>query len=277
MRVLRHRPMLKSVFNALIGKDITVKLYALNEHLAGLSAAKVSSATEPYRGVVRSASFDAVNTEVAGKVRSSIWKSQKKMSSARGELFKIFSFTANQNHMFLDFFQTFGLKIYPSKVHQEFPPYVTRTSTGLQLWPITLWRNLHSWLQLLMILVKTRITFSNWKTPIIVELLDLAVLNFCLFRQNWKENLPLKYCKTWSDVYEDIVGKCTDTNVALKYRTRAFIVSFDQVIPWLCFIILKLVSSSLFVDLIVSFERLNWVYLEEVLSKCNVFQQNCVQ
>ncbi|CAG9840106.1 unnamed protein product [Diabrotica balteata] len=36
-RVLRHRPMLKTVLDSIIGKDITQKLYALNEHLSGLS------------------------------------------------------------------------------------------------------------------------------------------------------------------------------------------------------------------------------------------------
>ncbi|KAJ8979561.1 hypothetical protein NQ317_012950 [Molorchus minor] len=36
-RVLRHRPMLKVVLDCIIGKDITQKLYALNEHLSGLS------------------------------------------------------------------------------------------------------------------------------------------------------------------------------------------------------------------------------------------------
>lgn len=76
LRVLRHRPLLKTIINALIGKDITTKLYALNEHLTNTLAS--SESMNPYRGVARSLSVDAVNTEIAGKIRSATWNPQKK-------------------------------------------------------------------------------------------------------------------------------------------------------------------------------------------------------
>lgn len=83
LRVLRHRPLLKVVLNTLIGKDITTKLYALNEQLAGVAAAHENAVSNPYRGVARSMSVDAVNTETAGRVRSSTWKSQRRHSNPR--------------------------------------------------------------------------------------------------------------------------------------------------------------------------------------------------
>ncbi|XP_066593938.1 blood vessel epicardial substance-B-like [Prorops nasuta] len=85
LRVLRHRPLLKVVLNTLIGKDITTKLYALNEQLAGVAATNEQNADNPYRGVARSLSVDAVNTEVAGRVRSLNWKAQKRDSSSRSD------------------------------------------------------------------------------------------------------------------------------------------------------------------------------------------------
>ncbi|XP_034945749.1 blood vessel epicardial substance-like [Chelonus insularis] len=83
MRVLRHRPLLKVVLNTLIGKDITSKLYALNEQLAGVAAAHENAVSNPYRGVARSMSVDAVNTETAGRVRSNTWKTQRRHSNPR--------------------------------------------------------------------------------------------------------------------------------------------------------------------------------------------------
>lgn len=81
LRVLRHRPLLKVVLNTLIGKDITSKLYALNEQLAGVATTSENATSNPYRGVTRSLSVDAVNTETAGRVRSTTWKTQKQYNS----------------------------------------------------------------------------------------------------------------------------------------------------------------------------------------------------
>lgn len=85
LRVLRHRPLLKIVLNTLIGKDITSKLYALNEQLAGVATASENATSNPYRGVSRSLSVDAVNTETAGKVRSTNWKVQRMISNSRND------------------------------------------------------------------------------------------------------------------------------------------------------------------------------------------------
>ncbi|KAH0949603.1 hypothetical protein HN011_004712 [Eciton burchellii] len=82
LRVLRHRPLLKVVINTLIGKDITSKLYALNEQLAGVATASENATSNPYRAVSRSLSVDAVNTETAGKVRSTTWKEQKRYTNS---------------------------------------------------------------------------------------------------------------------------------------------------------------------------------------------------
>lgn len=84
-RVLRHRPLLKVLLNTLIGKDITSKLYALNEQLAGVATASENATSNPYRGVTRSISVDAVNTEVAGRVRSTTWKTQRRYSNPRND------------------------------------------------------------------------------------------------------------------------------------------------------------------------------------------------
>lgn len=85
LRVLRHRPLLKVVLNTLIGKDITSKLYALNEQLAGVATASENATSNPYRGVSRSLSVDAVNTETAGRVRSATWKSQRQYGNPRSD------------------------------------------------------------------------------------------------------------------------------------------------------------------------------------------------
>ncbi|KAF7391958.1 hypothetical protein HZH68_011501 [Vespula germanica] len=85
LRVLRHRPLLKVVLNTLIGKDITSKLYALNEQLADVSTVSENTRSNPYRGVARSLSVDAVNTETAGRVRSTTWKAQRRHSNPRSD------------------------------------------------------------------------------------------------------------------------------------------------------------------------------------------------
>ncbi|KAJ8920999.1 hypothetical protein NQ315_015795 [Exocentrus adspersus] len=84
-RVLRHRPMLKVVLDAIIGKDITQKLYALNEHLSGLSDERergkrnqIWAKTHP-----RSMSMDAVNTGTTGLVRSQAYRTAHKNNISR--------------------------------------------------------------------------------------------------------------------------------------------------------------------------------------------------
>ncbi|KAL1131492.1 hypothetical protein AAG570_011109 [Ranatra chinensis] len=80
-RVLRHRPTLKVILSNLIGKDITQKLYWLNEAI-GLScgAGKESSSMttcDHWRKVMpRSLSVDAVDTGTRGHVRSIAWRKQ---------------------------------------------------------------------------------------------------------------------------------------------------------------------------------------------------------
>lgn len=85
LRVLRHRPLLKVVLHTLIGKDITSKLYALNEQLAGVATTSENAPSIPYRGVSRSLSVDAVNTETAGRIRSTNWKTQRQYSQQRND------------------------------------------------------------------------------------------------------------------------------------------------------------------------------------------------
>ncbi|KAF6211626.1 hypothetical protein GE061_012139 [Apolygus lucorum] len=80
-RVLRHRPSLKIILSNLIGKDITQKLYWLNEAvgLSGALGGKDSTPTgcEHMRRVMsRSLSADAVNTSTKGHVKSQSWRKQ---------------------------------------------------------------------------------------------------------------------------------------------------------------------------------------------------------
>ncbi|XP_014247127.1 blood vessel epicardial substance-like isoform X1 [Cimex lectularius] len=80
-RVLRHRPTLKIILSNLIGKDITQKLYWLNEAV-GLSGAlggkdMTPTGCEHFRRVMsRSLSADAVNTSTKGHVKSLAWRKQ---------------------------------------------------------------------------------------------------------------------------------------------------------------------------------------------------------
>ncbi|XP_066246450.1 blood vessel epicardial substance-B-like [Euwallacea similis] len=78
-RVLRHRPMLKVVLDAIIGKDITQKLYALNEHLSGLTHERNRDKRNALwaKTHCRSMSMDAVNTGTTGLVRSQAYKLAK--------------------------------------------------------------------------------------------------------------------------------------------------------------------------------------------------------
>nr|XP_023019981.1 blood vessel epicardial substance-A-like [Leptinotarsa decemlineata] len=88
-RVLRHRPMLKVVLDAIIGKDITQKLYALNEHLSGLSEERERGKRNKLWAKThsRSMSLDAVNTGNTGLVRSSAYRTLK--NTDRGSLGKL--------------------------------------------------------------------------------------------------------------------------------------------------------------------------------------------
>ncbi|GLH03039.1 Blood vessel epicardial substance [Gryllus bimaculatus] len=94
-RVLRHRPLLKTVLDNIIGKDITHKLYSLNEQLALAGAAAVAEAAaaalsrpaDHWRHAMsRSLSVDAVHTGTRGHVRSLAWRqSSHRTSSALTE------------------------------------------------------------------------------------------------------------------------------------------------------------------------------------------------
>ncbi|XP_046383693.1 uncharacterized protein LOC124154174 [Ischnura elegans] len=83
-KLLAMRPLLGAVIHNLIGKDITQKLYSLNEHLnphppgnsgrRGDSGDKWRCAESEARFFKRSMSVDAVNTGSKGRVRSMAWK-----------------------------------------------------------------------------------------------------------------------------------------------------------------------------------------------------------
>ncbi|XP_066908335.1 blood vessel epicardial substance [Halyomorpha halys] len=80
-RVLRHRPMLKIILSNLIGKDITQKLYWLNEAVGltgsyGTKDATPTGCEHLRRMMSRSLSADAVNTSTKGHVRSNAWRKQ---------------------------------------------------------------------------------------------------------------------------------------------------------------------------------------------------------
>lgn len=118
-RVLRHRPMLKTVFDSIIGKyntcvkmlhcrddlinkrnthipeiilsalgkDITQKLYSLNEHLSGLNDQRKRGRRDEIwaKAHTRSMSMDAVNTGPTGLVRSQAFKSNNRKQSVNSE------------------------------------------------------------------------------------------------------------------------------------------------------------------------------------------------
>ena len=62
------------------GKDITHKLYSLNEHLGTTASAEAAAAlnrpSDHWRTMNRSLSVDAVNTGTRGHVRSLAWRTQ---------------------------------------------------------------------------------------------------------------------------------------------------------------------------------------------------------
>uniref|UniRef100_A0A2S2R9Y9 Blood vessel epicardial substance-A n=1 Tax=Sipha flava TaxID=143950 RepID=A0A2S2R9Y9_9HEMI len=77
-RIFKHRTQLHAVITSLIGKDITHKMYSLNEQLG--QAKSFDDQTRAARNdhwrqaIYRSVSFDAVNTGTKGTVRSNAWK-----------------------------------------------------------------------------------------------------------------------------------------------------------------------------------------------------------
>ncbi|KAK6641510.1 hypothetical protein RUM44_013222 [Polyplax serrata] len=83
-RVLRHRTVLRQVFESMIGKDITHKLYALNEHLGGLKMSKTEKFNTACRkSLNRSLSFDAVFTGRNGNVRSDFWRTKQEVTDEK--------------------------------------------------------------------------------------------------------------------------------------------------------------------------------------------------
>ncbi|XP_017773183.1 PREDICTED: blood vessel epicardial substance-B-like [Nicrophorus vespilloides] len=87
-RVLRHRPMLKTILDCIIGKDITQKLYSLNEHLSGLDIEREKSKRDEIwaKTHIRSMSMDAVDTGTTGFVRSSYYKDVQRKHSLNSSL-----------------------------------------------------------------------------------------------------------------------------------------------------------------------------------------------
>ncbi|XP_050422945.1 uncharacterized protein LOC126834810 [Adelges cooleyi] len=77
-RILRHRTQLHAVLAAIIGKDVTHKMYSLNEQLGQAKSfdAQTRAARNDHwrQAIYRSVSFDAVNTGTKGTVRSDAWK-----------------------------------------------------------------------------------------------------------------------------------------------------------------------------------------------------------
>ncbi|KAJ1528671.1 hypothetical protein ONE63_007065 [Megalurothrips usitatus] len=81
-RVLRHRPQVRIVLDTLIGKDITHKLYSLNEQMHGNDRARAIRSDHWRRSMARSVSVDAVNTGTRGHVRSAAFKHARKERAA---------------------------------------------------------------------------------------------------------------------------------------------------------------------------------------------------
>ncbi|KAK5646074.1 hypothetical protein RI129_004538 [Pyrocoelia pectoralis] len=125
-RYLRHRPLLKIVLDCIIGKDITYKLYSLNEHLSGLNAER----NRERRGELwarahnRSMSVDTVSTGATGLVRSKAYSvAQKKRSSNSTESITP---TGKQTHNWIPFVANQFPAVSPFAHHQS-----TDSSTSL--------------------------------------------------------------------------------------------------------------------------------------------------
>ncbi|XP_042214644.1 blood vessel epicardial substance-like [Homarus americanus] len=87
LRHLLHvRPFLRAIIYNLVGKDITTKLYSLNEQLGvgalGSEGVRGVGAQDVWRGVVqRSMSVDNVHTGTKGFVRSLAWRTSNRRTS----------------------------------------------------------------------------------------------------------------------------------------------------------------------------------------------------
>ncbi|XP_050539583.1 blood vessel epicardial substance-B-like [Daktulosphaira vitifoliae] len=77
-RILQHRPQLLAVFSSIIGKDVTHKMYSLNEQLGQAKSyddqTRAAHNDHWRQAIYRSVSFDALNTGTKGTVRSDAWK-----------------------------------------------------------------------------------------------------------------------------------------------------------------------------------------------------------
>lgn len=79
-----------------VGKDITYKLYSLNEHLSGINAERKREKKGPFwaRTHSRSMSVDAVNTGTTGLVHTdTLSKTQRKLPFSSTECKFFFKFT----------------------------------------------------------------------------------------------------------------------------------------------------------------------------------------
>nr|XP_045623941.1 blood vessel epicardial substance-like [Procambarus clarkii] len=87
LRHLLHiRPFLRAIIHNLVGKDITTKLYSLNEQLGvganGAESVRGLGAQDVWRGAVqRSMSVDNVHTGTKGFVRSLAWRTSNRRTS----------------------------------------------------------------------------------------------------------------------------------------------------------------------------------------------------
>lgn len=77
----------------LLGKDITQKLYSLNEHLSGLDDERKRGKRDEMwaRAHIRSMSMDAVNTGPTGLVRSKAYRLHNRKHSFNSEGKSVFT------------------------------------------------------------------------------------------------------------------------------------------------------------------------------------------
>ncbi|XP_063219902.1 blood vessel epicardial substance-like isoform X3 [Bacillus rossius redtenbacheri] len=76
-RVFRHRHLLKVVFSNIIGKDITYKLYSLNEQVHADGLETNTRNCDHWKAMNRSLSLDEVHTGPRGHVHSIEWRDQQ--------------------------------------------------------------------------------------------------------------------------------------------------------------------------------------------------------
>ncbi|VVC43581.1 RmlC-like jelly roll fold,Popeye protein [Cinara cedri] len=77
-RIFKHRTQLHAVLASIIGKDVTHKMYSLNEQLGQAKSfddqSRAARNDHWRQAIYRSVSYDAVNTGTKGTVRSNVWK-----------------------------------------------------------------------------------------------------------------------------------------------------------------------------------------------------------